>query len=420
MYVCRTPLTGLRILILIHGLLIIIVTWGNAQGAELSVNGFLQLNYSYSVSESNPDGGDFKWAEQRGQIKLDFSSSNLRLFSKADLYYDNIDRDTDASVRELYLDFVSDYYDIRVGRQIITWGLGDLIFINDTFPKDYEAYFSGRPLEYLKIGVDAFKAGLYPDFVSADLVIIPFFEPNNMPGQDRFWLYNPMSTATDRDEQEPATKVDNTEIALRLYRNISGVDVSVYFYRGFFRTPSARPEDLRQILFYPELSVYGFSLQGRAAEGLVSLEAGFYDSRQDRSGTDPFVPNSQSRFLIGYQRQLWEDFTVALQYYGIYMHRYSEYLATLPTGMPSQRRYRDLLTIRITALFMHQTLKASYFSFWSLSEGDYLLNPEFRYSFSDNVWLALGAMIFGGGQQWSPLGQFDRNDNLYLQMRYEF
>ena len=36
---------------------------------------------------------------------------------------------------------------------------------------------------------------------------------------------------------------------------------------------------------YPKLSVYGASLQGRALDGVVSFEAGHYDSRQDRSGT---------------------------------------------------------------------------------------------------------------------------------------
>ena len=53
---------------------------------------------------------------------------------------------------------------MRAGRQIITWGLGDLIFINDVFPKDYEAFFSGRPMEYMKKGVDGVKIGYYPSF----------------------------------------------------------------------------------------------------------------------------------------------------------------------------------------------------------------------------------------------------------------
>ncbi len=389
-----------------------------ANAFDIGINGFVQTNFSYSLSGSNPDGGDFKWAEQRGQLKLDISRADFRLFSKLDFYYDHIDRVASSSVRELYVDYVSDFFDLRAGRQIITWGLGDLIFINDVFPKDYEAYFSGRPLEYLKKGVNALKAGIYPAYFSIDLVVIPEFEPNRRPKKERFWFYNPIKAET--VEHKPAKTVDNTEVAIRVYKSLSSWEMGLYFYRGFSRTPSIKPNGSRWVYFYPELSVYGVSLQGRALNGVLSLEAGYYDFREDRTGTDPFTPNSHSRFLIGYQRQLKEDFTMTIQYYGRYMHRYSKYVSTLPAGMPTQRRYRGLFSTRLTALFMHQTLRLSFFSFYSPSEGDYLLNPEVRYSYTDNIWFAVGLMAFGGGEEWSEFGQLDRNDNIYVQLRYEF
>ncbi len=40
-----------------------------------------------------------------------------------------------------------------------------------------------------------------------------------------------------------ASTLENTEVALRAYRDLAGFDLSFYFYRGFFRQPSARPED---------------------------------------------------------------------------------------------------------------------------------------------------------------------------------
>jgi len=35
-------------------------------------------------------------------------------------------------------------------------------------------------------------------------------------------------------------------------------------------------------------------------------------------------------------------------------------------------------------------------------------------------WAAIGANIFGGGEKWSQFGQLEKNDNIYLQVRYEF
>ncbi len=176
----------------------------------------------------------------------------------------------------------------------------------------------------------------------------------------------------------------------------------------------------RLTLSYPRLAVYGASLQGNALSGVVSLEAGYYASRDDRDGDNPLLPNSQARFLVGYQRQLWEDFTVGLQYYGERMLDYGAYTATLPPGVPAEERLRDLISVRLTQLLKHQTVKLSLFTLWGISGADYLVNPEVKYNVTDQVWAALGANLFGGGEPWSQFGQLDRNDTLYLQSRYEF
>ncbi len=395
-----------------------------AFAADISLHGFLQGNYSADTSSSNPDGGDFKLAEERLQLKLEASKDPFHIFVKADGWYDHIDQRWDSELREGYVDYTAGKWDARLGRQIITWGVGDLLFINDVFPKDYEAFFSGRPLEYLKKGVDGVKIGVYPGFVSFELVAIPFFTPNTFPSPNRFSMFDPMPGITNREKQEPATTLRNTEIAVRAYRDIAGFDASVYFYRGFFRQPSMMPDNLmmptRLTLFFPELSVYGASLQGRALDGVLSLEAGYYDSRENRSGTNPMIPNSQTRFLSGYQRQLWEDFTVGVQYYGEYMQHYSEYAKNLPPGFPQERKLHSLTTIRLTQFLMNQTMRLSFFAFYSPSDGDSMLNPEIKYNFTDHIWAALGANIFGGKKNWTQFGQFSKDDNVYVQVRYEF
>ncbi|MEW6602441.1 MAG: hypothetical protein AB1499_15825 [Nitrospirota bacterium] len=404
--------------------LITLLLSSRTSASDISLHGFIQGNYSVDTTASNPDGRDFKWAEERMQLKLDVNHEAFHLFLKTDTFYDHIDDASHLELREGYADYASSYYDLRIGRQIITWGLGDLIFINDVFPKDYESFFSGRPMEYLKIGSDAVKIGMYPSFASAELIIIPFFEPNNFPDHKRFFMYDPMPAVTEREEEKPATTFENTEVAFRVYRDVAGYDASLYYYRGFFRQPYMLPDSMTSPtkidLVYPELSVYGASLQGRALDGVLSLEAGYYDSREDRDGTDPMMPNSQTRFLLGYQRQLWEDFTIGLQYYGEYMDDYSEYDENLPSGFPQEKRLHQLVSVRLTQFLIHQTLRLSFFSFYSPSDSDYLLNPEVKYKFTDSVWAAAGANIFDGGDEWDQFGSLDENDNVYVQIRYEF
>ncbi|MEW6220921.1 MAG: hypothetical protein AB1634_15500 [Thermodesulfobacteriota bacterium] len=388
-----------------------------ASALDVDLQGFLQGNYAVGLGPANPNGESAKWAEERLQARFDGAGQAGRLFLKADAAYDHTRDQTEVELREGFLDHGAGRWDLRLGRQILTWGLGDLLFINDVFPKDYEAFFAGRPLEYLKTGVDAAKAGLYPDFASFEIVAIPFFTPDHLPDPERFHMPGPGAWIEERP-----TDGRDTELALRAYRDLAGFDVSLYAFSGFFRRPALRASTMAPgstpALFYPRLAVYGASAQGRALEGVLSLEAGYYDSRQDRDGADPFVPNDETRFLVGYQRQLWEDGVLGLQYYGERMHDFGRYQETLPPGFPGARRLRDLASVRFTQLFRHQTLRLSFLAFYGLAERDYLVNPEVRYHVSDRIWAAAGAMIFGG-QDWSQFGSLDRDDHVYLQMRYE-
>jgi hypothetical protein len=396
----------------------------DAWAADVSLHGFAQGNYARNTVTGNPDGRDNKLSEERVQVKLEAAQDPVRLYIKSDAFYDNMDQHSILELREGYADYTSAKWDARVGRQVVTWGVGDLLFINDVFPKDYEAFFSGRPLEYLKKGADAAKVGVYPGFASIELIAIPYFEPNNYPDPKRFWMYDPLSGITTRETQDPYKDLRKTETALRIYRDVAGFDASLYYYHGYSRQPSALPDNslapTKLTLFYPGLSVYGASLQGRAWEGVLSLEAGYYDSRQDRGGTDPMVPNSQARCLAGYQAQLWEDFTAGLQYYGEYMTDYAEYGNSLPSGFPKEKRLYQHASIRLTQFLLHQTMRLSFFAFYGLSDEDYLLNPEFKYNVSDSIWLAVGGNFFGGGEPWTQFGQLAKDDNVYVQARYEF
>lgn len=388
-------------------------------GAEVTLSGFLQQNTAFNTVTVNPDGRRYKWLEERAQLKLDATGGPWRVLVKGDLAYDHLGRNDESELREGYADYAAGNWDFRAGRQVITWGLGDLVFVNDVFPKDHEALFAGRPLEYLKRGVDAVKLGAYPAFASFELVYTPNFRESRIPDSRRFRLFDPMPAVTNRETVKPG----QGDAGLRIYRDVAGYDAALYLYSGFHRTPSMRPDNMtaptRITFFYPKLSVYGASLSGRAGEGVLSLEAAYYDSRQDRSGSDFTVPNSQTRLLVGYQIQPLEDLSLGFQYYTEYMHDYNAYRAALPAGFPIEKQLNHTITLRATQLLTHQTLRLSLYASYNASNGDHFINPELRYSFTDRVWGAVGANSFGG-KPWGQFGQLSQDDNVYVQVRYEF
>ncbi len=402
-------------------------TFGEDWGVDFS--GFALGVYSGRTTGHQPSGAEGRallLGEER--LRLDLTAwteaAEAQVRVKLDGVHDAVGDEVDLDLREAYLDYSAGDFDFRLGRQIATWGVGDLLFINDVFPKDWVSFFSGRPLEYLKIGVDGLRAGYSSGVLNAELLAVPRFEPDTMPTSKRFFMHDDYPSAGGRDEDLPDTSLGNTELALRLYRRLGGFDLSAYAYRGRWRSPGQRADDpnaaTRVTSIYPPLSVYGLSAQGQAFGGVLSLEGGYYDSRDDRGGGDLAVPNSQARFLVGYQNQLWPDFTLGVQYYAEIMADYGAYKRALPAGFARKNQYRDIVTLRLTRFLAHQTWKLSLFTLYSPADTDFLIQPQAAYKISDTLSAALGANVFGGGKRTTFFGQFDQDDNAYINLRYDF
>ena len=166
--------------------------------SRVKVHGFLLGALSRRTTGAQParrNDGDPVLEE--GRVRLDISgasgSGEALFLMKGDLLYDAVVEGSDVDLREAYAGRANGALDFRLGRQIITWGVGDLLFINDVFPKDWESFFSGRPMEYLKLGVDALRGRYSSGVVNVDLVAVPFFTQDTLPSAERFVFPDPLS-----------------------------------------------------------------------------------------------------------------------------------------------------------------------------------------------------------------------------------
>src|SRR3990172_4233028 len=394
-----------------------------AFAADFSFHGFVESAGGIRVVDNPSQSKDATLGEGWLQLELSYDGpKGSRLFLKADAMGDGVKEKGEVDLREVYLSLSPfKLLDVRVGRQILTWGTGDLIFVNDLFPKDFVSFFIGRSLDYLKVGSDAVKFSLFPEPFSLDLVAIPHFTSSKVPTGERLSTFDPFTnriTARHRKltTRRPAASFENTELALRLYRTFGSYEASLYGFRGSFKEPVGM-DPTRRVLFFPQLSAYGASLRGPLLEGIGSFEFGYYDSREDRSGKDPFIENSSLRYLVGYERELWTDFTIRAQYYLEHMLDFSAYRASVPAGAPKRDELRHLLFLRLTQLLRYQTVELSLVAFYSPSDEDGYLNPQASYKITDQWSIAMGANVFWGRKDSTSFGQLDNNDNLYLRLR---
>ncbi len=331
-------------------------------------------------------------------------------------------------LREAHVTFSPlDFMDIRLGRQILTWGTGDMIFINDLFPKDWNAFFIGRDEEYLKAPSDAVKVSMFSDVVNLNVVYTPRFDSDRYVDNRRLSYWNPLLKRRFGDDlpapvDKPDAWLDDSELALRLYRNLGSVEAALYAYRGFWKDPVGFDPTAGQSTF-PDLLVWGGSLRGNVAAGIGNIEVGYYDSREDRSGEDVFIPNSQLRLLVGYEQELARDFTGAVQYYLEHMMDHGNYARALRNaspGAPEADHDRHVVTVRLTKLLMNQNLELSLFAYYSPSDNDAYLRPRVHYKVSDTWSVEVGGNVFIGDEPHTFFDQFNRDSNIYAGARYSF
>ncbi len=397
------------------------------------IHGFVDLRAG-SRLQSDKYQRDTSLLEARLQLEYSHQFDAATLQLRGDLLADEVtsgeslDLQTGDGIfdlREANLVFSpTESSDLKIGRQILTWGTGDLLFINDLFPKDWQAFFIGRDEAYLKAPSDALLLSLFPAWATIDLALTPLFDSDRYISGERLSYWNPqLGRVAGRDAVSDAERPDNWlqdyELALRLTKNIAGYELAAYGYRGYWKSPAGFNQTSGRASF-PRLNTYGASLRGSLQGGIGNAEFGYYDSRDDRSGTDPLRPNSELRYLLGYERELARELTAGGQFYLEQLLDYGSYRQSLPAGQQPRDEYRQMLTLRLTKLLLQQTLTLSLFGYWSPSDQDFYLRPTVKYKLTDALLLTAGGNLFGGQRRDTFFGQFADNSNIYAGIRYSF
>ncbi len=403
------------------------------EDAGLPITGFWEVLLGTRIQDDRYEQ-EMPAGETRLQMEYEKTRGIFTLNLTADLLYDVVlsDKEVDLEtgrgafdLREAKLNFSPiDSLDVSIGRQTLTWGTGDLLFINDLFPKDWNSFFIGRNDEYLKAPSDAVKLSLFNNLMNIDFVYTPKFDSDRYIDGRRISYYNAnLDSLAGRNAVVRAREMYDwfreDEFAVRLYKNFGPYEFALYGYDGYWKSPNGQDPATWDYIF-PELSVYGFSLRGPFRTGIANIEAGLYKSREDSSGDNMFVRNSEFRLLLGYEQELKKNLTGAFQYYLENMLDYDAYKGSMPAGTALKDEFRHVLTFRITKLMMNQNLQLSLFNYYSPSDTDGYFRPKLNYKINDFYTVETGLNIFYGNSDKTFFGQFEDNSNIYASMRYSY
>lgn len=202
---------------------------------DIKLHGFFDSRAGARILDDNHEE-ELSLGESRLQLDLEKLGYSSTLKLRADLIYDKVTDDRDLNLdtgygpvdlREANILLTPTYtMDLKLGRQILTWGTGDLLFINDMFPKDWQSFFTGRDEEYLKAPSDGVLISMFPQFATIDIAYTPKFDPDRFISGERISYWNPImgSRAGENAVMEPDTPdewFNNDELAVRISKNIS-------------------------------------------------------------------------------------------------------------------------------------------------------------------------------------------------------
>ena len=382
---------------------------------------------------TNGDQRDGSVGEQRAQVGLEAVTDGWTARLTLDVISDAVAREQRIDLerglgfidlREANVSFSpTDTIDVRLGRQVLTWGTGDLVFINDLFPKDYPSFFLGRDVEYLKAPSDALRVSAFHEFANVDVVYTPNFDPDRSIDGSRVSYYSPALDAVVGNSaivasDRPSSWFDDDEWAVRIHRRFDATEVALYGYLGRWKSPVGFDPAANRAI-HPRLAVTGASVRRPVVGGIGNVEVGFYDSLDDRDGDDPNIPNGQLRGLIGFEREIGTDRTLGVQASLEHRLDHSAYRRALPSGQPRGDRDRVVLTARLTQLLLAQNLELSLFAFVSPTDDDAYLRPRASYAIDDHWSVEVGGNVFLG-RDTTFFGQFEESSNVYFAVRYGF
>ena len=184
----------------------------------------------------------------RGEFQLEKDGGGA--FVSANLVYNALLKDLSGfQLREAYAYWGNPHWDIRAGRQIISWGVADGLRVTDLIsPMDYTEFLA-QDYDDIRIPVGALRARFIQDSWSLEAVAVPVAEFFKLPTDPA----NPWSVGMLPPEVRPDPVLKNSEFGARFCCFLGGVDFSLMALRTWTKMPELQVDHIG----YHRLTVIG-------------------------------------------------------------------------------------------------------------------------------------------------------------------
>jgi len=350
-----------------------------------------------------------------------------------------------TKIKELYLDINLENFDLRVGRQIVRWGVVEGSRVTDEInPLDFYELIL-RDIDDRYIPLFMVKGDLYLGANSFEAIWIPEVQGHRPAPRGSEWEQfqllpghvKPKHAFQDifSDSDQFEENIDNGEYALKYTRVFTGQEISFSYFYTWDDFPSSFRSIQEARIFGGEvnvnfeprhnrLTILGTTFSKTFPSFILNAEAVYVDGKffGTRLQNLPEIERGEvqrnfTKGAIGFDAYvLGVDISPAIIVQYIFNHE----------NTIIQDRLDTVIALFFRKEFVHNVWSGNLLVLRFENDNDWLIRPRTNYNVTDRVRLSFGMDFFegkiGSGQpgEFNFIGFFDNNDRFFWDITYSF
>jgi hypothetical protein len=326
---------------------------------------------------------------------------------------------TGFTLDEAWLDWGEGGFSLRLGRQLVSWGVADGLVLTDVVCPQNLSAFAGLDFAGSRIAADGLRLRYSFQTLAVEAVWLPLFSPARLPEKDNplYPVFYPLSISmggpalpvTVGEDAPPRTIADG-EYGLRISRYSSAVDFSVMGFYGWNDIPFMEknltgglpaPAGLELSPEYERTITAGADASIPAGEFLLRLETAWTKGgRYERPPADTaaLLAGGRTERPVEKQRlQVLAGIDWNPSVWSLSAQYYEDLLPDACFGGIERRWRKNGVSLRIARSFFRETLKLSAWCYLDLLDFDSAGSVSAEYALTDALGLSLGSDFFSGG-----------------------
>ncbi|MBI3804438.1 MAG: hypothetical protein HY282_11825 [Nitrospirae bacterium] len=344
-----------------------------------------------------------------------------------------------TEVREFYLDLFFPKLDLRLGKQIVRWGVVEGARVNDVVnPQDFQEFIL-RGIQDRYIPVWMIKADFYSDPNTLEVLWIPDLHFNKPAPRGSEWEEFQNLDGL----KKPPRTFENSIWGIKATRPIAGWDFSlVYLYTwddfpSAFRTVFGLGQfgvspDVTFNPRYHRLDQIGTNFTKGFGAVVINGEAAYVHGKMFGTRFGRFNPTTTDQtlqFALGEIQRDYAKYALSVDFrlFGadLSFQVQQQYIFAYQPEI-IQDRLDTFVAAFIRRELAYSRVLLEMLTIYYINEKDTLIRPKVTYRLNDDFKIAVGADVFSGSiggplpGEFHFIGFFKNNDRVYIELTYSF